>query len=592
MENTTEKLLNINGEYIKFYVTTNDKLSKLLANSGAAIIYHNTKNKLNYIYVGGQLIASGYGFDINDHDKLKELLEKYYLEIKDIIDNKKIQTSYNNLSNYVNDTFVKKSEGDISYTYIHNDFKKLFYNPTSYSNELNITSKDIYNYIEDIKYKRFEITDLCYIIEYKLDSDSSSPKIMKICFRQNDKIALPVNSLITSLTVNALITLNDNGGSNNIKMTYLKSNKNPEQLKYGIVNVNKNNPINDNVINNINIIKNKDGNINDLEILNESIYNIYNDFGVITDEYYVFKIVYNGNADNLIKINEGNNKIIKDINLSITGTPKEKYKSFTFNQDIKSIKNILNNEEVSIKNEMQIQDSEPLLNIVGAHEIFVINSNNQLFDEKNKFKYDITSVINPNSLNSNNYPQGCLLSTIFKTLKNESFRIVPSNYVFNNKFSFTINEKNYAIFFTIPSIYEIKRIYYINQDGTESDIIGYFIYCGNQKYEDDTNVLFNKDGHDYKLTNNTKLFYMYSVSRFNNAYTVYVELIRLKNEDLPDPDTRVNIIPVDGHQILHQYNFDINHWYNYPAIINMAGNSFNNSYTLLENYIKMTAQYL
>ena len=41
------KLLNLNGEYVKLYVTTNQTLPKLLKNSGSLVVFHDI-NYNNY----------------------------------------------------------------------------------------------------------------------------------------------------------------------------------------------------------------------------------------------------------------------------------------------------------------------------------------------------------------------------------------------------------------------------------------------------------------------------------------------------------------------------------------------------------------
>ena len=68
--NSRNKLIKINGEYVKLYVTTNNTLPKLLKNTGSLIVYHQDKDDVqtNYLYLGNELISSGWGFD-NENDK-------------------------------------------------------------------------------------------------------------------------------------------------------------------------------------------------------------------------------------------------------------------------------------------------------------------------------------------------------------------------------------------------------------------------------------------------------------------------------------------------------------------------------------------
>lgn len=67
--NIQNKLIRIDGEYVKLYVTTNKTLPKLLKNTGSLIVYHdgvlsekNDFTPINHLYLGNNLIASGWGF--------------------------------------------------------------------------------------------------------------------------------------------------------------------------------------------------------------------------------------------------------------------------------------------------------------------------------------------------------------------------------------------------------------------------------------------------------------------------------------------------------------------------------------------------
>lgn len=67
--NIQNKLIKIDGEYVKLYVTTNKTLPKLLKNTGSLIVYHdgvlsekNDFTPINHLYLGNNLIASGWGF--------------------------------------------------------------------------------------------------------------------------------------------------------------------------------------------------------------------------------------------------------------------------------------------------------------------------------------------------------------------------------------------------------------------------------------------------------------------------------------------------------------------------------------------------
>lgn len=57
-------LLKINGQYVKFYVTTNSQLPEILKNTGAFSVLH--KENGNELWLANEFIASGYGFTSYD----------------------------------------------------------------------------------------------------------------------------------------------------------------------------------------------------------------------------------------------------------------------------------------------------------------------------------------------------------------------------------------------------------------------------------------------------------------------------------------------------------------------------------------------
>ena len=81
-------LNNINGEYVKFYYTTNSILPQTLKRTGAIVIYDN-KNfhtekinsydlSYNSIYLGGELIIGGIGFsDLTSREKAIKILGEW-----------------------------------------------------------------------------------------------------------------------------------------------------------------------------------------------------------------------------------------------------------------------------------------------------------------------------------------------------------------------------------------------------------------------------------------------------------------------------------------------------------------------------------
>lgn len=78
--NQENKLIKIDGEYVKLYVTTNVTLPKLLKNTGSLIVYHEEENNnsLNYLYLGNELISSGWGLQSKCYrDKTQNIVDKF-----------------------------------------------------------------------------------------------------------------------------------------------------------------------------------------------------------------------------------------------------------------------------------------------------------------------------------------------------------------------------------------------------------------------------------------------------------------------------------------------------------------------------------
>ena len=78
--NKENTLSRFNGEYLKCIVTTHSGMIEALKNKGALIIYQTKENdKLrNYIYLGNEFLASGYGFKSKDELTIAEYIVKSY----------------------------------------------------------------------------------------------------------------------------------------------------------------------------------------------------------------------------------------------------------------------------------------------------------------------------------------------------------------------------------------------------------------------------------------------------------------------------------------------------------------------------------
>lgn len=209
-----------NDQYLKCIITKySSAINGALANSGALIVYHpkseQTINK-NYLYLGNEFLASGYGFSseeqqknaikiVNNYDRtinaLKEEDTNLYSEI-----NKAVLKLQNEISQY-----VKSNKGNISDTVI-------------YVNDQPINTKNMLLYGEDAKYQNLEVTNLKVLINNK-EIDS------------NNNIYLPLGSYIKNIDVYIDYKLNDSGGiykleviHNNLNYLGQNNNSNSESV--------------------------------------------------------------------------------------------------------------------------------------------------------------------------------------------------------------------------------------------------------------------------------------------------------------------------------------------------------------------------
>lgn len=150
--------INLNGEYVKFYYTTNKVLPDLLKNTGALVVYNNieegTDKPQNYIYLGGELLSSGIGF----HDE----------DIK------------NNLININDEYYIRMAYNEGQITDIYNKIKKI--DSTALFEGGNINECLISTYLTEtgVESNNIELTSLFNIVEQKYEPAYISEEITTI----------------------------------------------------------------------------------------------------------------------------------------------------------------------------------------------------------------------------------------------------------------------------------------------------------------------------------------------------------------------------------------------------------------------------
>lgn len=628
-----EKLLKINGEYVKFYVTTNYKLPQLLANSGAAVIYHEAPTGLNYLYVGGELIASGYGFaNMETRNKLAD----WSVNMDDILEalreadrqlNLTIQEIQTNIIQWASDAFVKSDGGDIS---------KTVFTPST--EDIEIRTKDILGLLENITYDRMKMGEVVYTVTYSHPLSTTDEELTST-FLQSSYKALPIGSKLKNVNMLVTLSLNDSGPAESSKLTYYITNSrdnNNLSEKYNYVN-NSNQPNNyasnlSNVLlgGDISKIMNNIYGSGELVVGNNDYQNYisYADqSNLITDECFSYSVQYNGSLNTEYIVKEGRNNVFKDFEIILKETPAEKYKAYSFStkengydEPIYATQNIIKQETVSCLQEFGLDNSDDILHIEGTHIIYIVSTNREdiqfwkypTYSDESE-EYINMSLLEPyNDMISNkllkrsNNNNGFKLLDLFEVagsgntiIQNNSSIESIWDYAEKNSFQIRVYEHQHTVLFTLPSIYDIEKIYYVNNQNDEVDLTGYFMYCGTEKFESGKSTIRNNSNINYSITTDTSLYYMYSIEGFSKGFMLTVKLRKRDSSEIVTPTNSLHIDFFNNeYHVLHQVDFDTEHWYDadmsYRDKDNNIYNSLGNQYTckLLSDYIKKVNEYL
>lgn len=446
---------NLNGEYVKFYTTTNKQLPELLKNSGSIIIYtdinNDTNQQTNYIYFNGKLIASGIGFNNID---IKNKLEKIsYLYGPDIsIDT--ILSYINSNSNKIDDlesiidNSLIKNEGDISGTSI-----------TINNNKFNIC--DFLTKSINAKYIEPEISILSISVTYIINGLTYTTT-----FNIDEELILPVGALITGISTKINIVCNDSGGLSSLNAKFYKT-KIPFEYNEG------------------NLVTEE---IQIFEGANKKYPIIYNE--VKLSDNIIEEIYYKLN-NGFYYINYGENILIDEISISTHETPKEKYKPYIFKGE--NDENIIKNNILSIENilytktyilpKIKIKGEYCLLNYNIPYDIANKNISISNFSKlSNRYKIDLTNKINiPSTSNKIIFaiPENYKLISVY--LQNSTGIYNWSGYVNNTNTSFDNDKKIYlydrgdntqAPTTLKPTVTIKYNIYYIDYDNLHNNNIG------------------------------------------------------------------------------------------------------------------------
>ena len=216
-------IYRFNNKYLKCIVTKYSSTfnnAGYLANSGALIVYHpeheselyKTTNidgteseesyDRNYIYLGNEFLASGYGFLCKDmRIKAENIIEKYdetinALKKSDETEQNDRKEQIQNIWDTIN-KYVIIDGGDISKTTVN-------------VNGSLVNTKDILLYGEEAKYKNLEITN----ISVKINGESV----------KNNDINLPIGTRIKTIDIDIEYDINDSGGIDKIEVIHKNLN--------------------------------------------------------------------------------------------------------------------------------------------------------------------------------------------------------------------------------------------------------------------------------------------------------------------------------------------------------------------------------
>ena len=490
MENN---LLNINGEYVKFYITTNSNIPYILKNSGSIVIYHDKNNalsnglipfsySLNYIYLGNEIIASGYGLSNIDlrnkseeiavnYDERQNEINTYFSEVKN-----DISYLYNNILTY---------NGNLQYTYI-----------TTYDNTIS-TDEYLFNTV-NAKYKEAEIVNEKTIITYYSISDPANlykfyneiafnvdindySTLNTVISYSNEPIKLPIGAKINSFTKEFTVKLNDESGiysHNSLSYSFLSQedcvlNPNFENINY----------------------KESFITLSLEEISQINLYKIK----------YNYSPIINGLLYNQFYVKEGLTYLASQMNIRTIGTQNNKLSYYSY-FDTKTNTNVLSKENSILPHTLTL------------HPI-IIEGCPTLYSYQSKTPNESISFIE-DGLMFGGYGDRTLLEDITKL---------------------QISKDTYILYFALPYNTIIEEIYYIDYSSNckiniTGTIVDLHIQNPIKKYPYNINQNTNDNNaaypcYDYK-------FYMlkYNDDVFGNDMTIY---IKTSNIDLTSYNTQI-----------------------------------------------------
>ena len=525
-----DKLLNLDGEKLQLYITKSKHLPKLLKNSGSLIVYkdedleHYGAQSSNYIYLGNEMIAGGWGFN-NEEQKTTALEHLITLpieiagiqsrlsgEIYDRINGD--QTTTNMFSFYVpkgspidstgennNNLYFSNENFDTSF-FINNNLSNPFY------------AKNLLSLLKPAEYKDLEVHHISH--ECKVGFFVGQEFVEYENTTMKDNICyVPYNSILERYTIGITYEKNDSGGIKSAHIARHVYTQNVENHTYHVYNylLDTTDTILDNNENSsrtyFNIKWNSSYNTND---------NVYMLFDVSKDitEY----------------------DLIRDFNVIVKETPTSKYKKFPLLTDfeLNSIENIIKEYTFPVET-------------IKFKPCYIFYYNNCV-------NGNVVNKIIPENLRFNK-------TCNYKTYDNHMM-------IIGDKLEFYIdfgNSNSHFMSFALPSIYCIKDIYVMQNDESRN-VTGLFKVIKNM------GISMNPFEHNeryIKIPYN--YYYMFSDLKFMTGkfkMVINIEFATSYNKNIllqtaVNENTGLYYMFTPSTYLLRNDEFDGSHWTNgYP----------------------------
>lgn len=503
-------LNNINGEYVKFYYTTNSILPQTLKRTGAIVIYDN-KNfhtekinsydlSYNSIYLGGELIIGGIGFsDLTSREKAIKILGEWD-GFKTYTESKFDELSYsilNALNVDLSQTNAKISGDNLIDV---NDKKEFYINQT------------IFDTIES-QYKPAEILDEENEIKYfELGNYAQHTGKITVSSHNNEPINLPIGARVHSVSKKVKIKLNDD------TLSYLSGS----YIYYN--GKNWTDFLNNSYNNGLNVISPTDSKT---DIFNIELTHEYGN----NDEYYVSEnenqkiLTYNSLWFTGTDLN--NDKIIKELSYYNVFKPTNKVEKM----GIKSIKNVV------------LEHRHLLNDIIINPQPFIFYYN--YFPNKNDNDIDTYTIFNNGD---RKILSDKIIDILIKTGSTKFIFGIPKDYIINNIYYYE-NYNNIKVKTNITSLFVKLGITELNDVQKNKVKTSFINLYANEEYILDEQLNSDNRYCEYDF---------YSIDfgtneKFNTDVRIYIEfdnfpyknISLLSKEDIidsnADPNTEFNL---------------------------------------------------